>query len=239
MRWRAIFIVLALGGAALLIALIASAEIVEHDATLSHSQDAFWRVRFVAGLELHVSAMTRPNLEAIVAMILFLLGGAAGVSFLLLRRLGTADQQKLLAFFGVVAAGAIFLAVDELIELNETIAANLTILDRPPFPGRGNLDVMTYPPAVLAFLAAFWPILRSSPRAFALWMTSIGLFALTSTMDVVGGFGTLELVGEVTVSAGIAAGFIVLAVDRFVALGPEAMRGRSKDSLGARRIQTR
>ena len=225
MRRRTLITILAGGVAALLITLGATAEIVEHDATLHYTDDAFWRVRLPFGLELHVSQMTAPHVEAVISMILFLLGGAACLSFLFLQRIGVPDQGRLLAFFAVVAVGAIFLAIDELMEVNETIAANLDVLDHPPLPGRGNLDVITYPPAVAAFVAAFWPILRSSPpHVFALWATSIGLFAVTSALDVVGEYSTLEIAGELIVATGVTAGFVLLAVDRLVALTPRAAR---------------
>ncbi len=222
---RTIITILAGGFAALLVTLGATAEIVEHDATLHYTDDAFWRVRLPFGLELHVSQMTAPHVEAVISMILFLLGGAACLAFLFLQRIGVPDQGRLLAFFAVVAVGAIFLAIDELMEVNETIAANLHVLDHPPLPGRGNHDVITYPPAVAAFLAAFWPILRSSPpRAFVLWAVSIALFAVTSVLDVVGEYPTFEIAGELIVATGVTAGFVLLAVDRLVALAPRATR---------------
>lgn len=214
---RPVLGLLAVATGVLLLALAASAEVVDRAATLPYTEERFWRVRFLGGLELKLSSMTKPAVEAVISMLLALVAGAAVVCALLVARLAP-DERQLLTFFAVVAVGATVLALDELTELNESIAANLTFLDQPPFPGRARLDLLTYPPAVIAFVAVFWRILRSARRAFAVWMASVALFGVAAMLDAATDRTTLEAASKLVTAIGIATGFVLLAVDRMTAL---------------------
>jgi hypothetical protein len=198
-----------------LVALGANAEVVDKQVTLDYTTDRFWRVRFFDSFEVLTSEDLKPDLDTVNALLLFFLGGASALASLLTRRLAPGREGRLQAFFGLLAVGAVALGLDELLEINESVAANLGFLDRVPLlGGRGNLDLVSYVVPTVVFLAVFWRTLLASRRALVIWAASLAIFAVALALDVLGRGLTLEDAAEPLASAGLVAGLVVLAVER-------------------------
>jgi len=144
------------------------------------------------------------SLDVITGLALVGLATAALMSAALLN---AARRDRLLVrFYGLAGAGALFLGLDEMLSIHETIGHNLQFLaDVPGVERPDDLVLALYLIPGLAFLVYFRSIVLASERATRLIGLALGLFALSATADLAGASKVdeaLEVLGGVCLVAG-------------------------------------
>ena len=188
----------------LLVAAVASAEVLERGKLLEWAGNDVKRVQVLGGPELYVSSETdRPPTTCSPTMLFLLIAAVAACAAWVLRRCASDHAAWC---FGLLAAGAGWLAFDELLAAHETIGHDLPFLRA--LPGIDRPD-----DAVLAFYAvpaaAFAWVFRRELTADRIAVAAIALGVLGSAgavlLDVAGSGGDLEDLAEVGATAPAAA----------------------------------
>jgi hypothetical protein len=165
----------------------------------------------VFGLELNVATEpNRPRGDVVTSYLLLATASATFLASLLAavtQRTGRARWLFLLASLGTG-----YLALDEALEVHETVGANLLFLDEAPGIRRpDDLLFALYAVPVAAFVITFRRELVASRPALALLAAALVGFVLAAIADL----RDLELENEVEAAGALLllAGFIALAVD--------------------------
>lgn len=203
---------MALGALALAVA--ANSQVLEKGRLFAYSTDTITKVGVFDTFNVYLAQDTTMTADVATALVFIVLAGMALLAGILMLRAGVESPRRLAAFFFAVAIGSIYLGLDEMLELNETIGHNLQFLAKLPGISRpDDLDAPSYGIPGLAFLVYFRQIVLSSRRALCLATVSAGLFALATLIDRAGSSGMEEKL-EVLAALGFASSFIALVVER-------------------------
>jgi hypothetical protein len=148
-----------------------------------------------------VDGATAAALASVAAISAFLLA--------LLRGSATAASREGTAFFKVAAAGAAFVAFDELVSLHETVGYNLSFLrEVPGFARPDDALVALYLLAALLVVARYRTFLRGSTTAIRLLGSAAACFVVAVALDIVASTPleeALEFAGSALAITGVAA----------------------------------
>ncbi len=186
----------------------ASAEVVERGLSTEDGTPLV-RIRFFDLFTMKAETASTPNSEIANALVLAMLSGVSLLAAVLVHRLGGAEG-RLRYFFPVAFLGFGWLALDEILELNESVGHNLSWGD--------YLDVITYVPLGLFFLWFFRDIVLSSPTALWLCAAAVGLVAVSAGLDTLHTATGPEEKMEPLASLLLVAAFVVLAVEQLTRL---------------------
>jgi len=165
-----------------------------------------YKLRVLDSVDVYAPEELRDNasLDVITGLGLVGLATAALMSAALLSAAGR--DRPLVRFYGLVGAGALFLGLDEMLSIHETIGHNLQFLaDVPGVERPDDLVLALYLIPGLAFLIYFRSIVLASERARRLIGLALGLFALSAVADLAGASKVdegLEVLGGVSLVAG-------------------------------------
>jgi hypothetical protein len=175
--------------ACLLIAALATAEVLARGELLTYTHMTVERVRVLGGLELWVAREPFSRLDLLNGGIL-----AAGCILALLtaarlRGLPSAGRGepsgRPVVFFVLLGAGLAFLALDELVALHETIGYNLDFLaDLPGAKSPEDVVFAMYALPALGFLLYYRDMIAASRRGLLLVALGVGLFGVAAALDV-------------------------------------------------------
>jgi hypothetical protein len=182
----------------------ASAEVVERGVRAEDGTELV-RIRFFDLFTMKAEPASKPDSEAANSLLLAMLSGVALLAAVLVRRSGTA-AGRLRYFFPVAFVGFGWLALDELLELSESVGRNFSWGD--------YLDMIVYAPLALIFLLFFRHIVLSSRTALVLCIAAVVLAAGSAGLDTLqSGTGAEEKM-EPLASVLLVVAFIVLSVEQ-------------------------
>lgn len=197
----ALFVVLACG-------LYASADLVDEGQLLPYTTANVERVSTVLGFELTIQNEPPNRVDSLTAALLAAIG-MIGV-LLLLGRPGAGARDQW--FYCLLALGAGFLAVDEILGVHETIGANMRFLgDLPGVNSPEDVVFGLYLLPALAFLIVFrekLAVTRLSSVAIALGLL---LYVAAAALDVLDAILDEQLVETASIAA-LAVGFTAIAL---------------------------
>jgi NADH:ubiquinone oxidoreductase subunit 6 (subunit J) len=111
--------------------LIKDAEVVRKGQLLSYTEGTIYRIR-VAGMTFRVEPDMEPESDLLNAYLLTGVGFIAFTFSLVLVRMRRSIPARAIWFFGVVAAGATYLAADEALGGHESIGHNAQVRRQAP-----------------------------------------------------------------------------------------------------------
>lgn len=166
-----------------------------------------YEIRVADTVTVYAAEESRPDPDVISGSAFVALATAALMAFLLLTAAGA--PRRLRAFYALSAAGAAFLAADELVAIHETVGHNMAFLsDLPVIERPDDLIIALYLIPAAAFLFAFRDVLASSRRAVGFFAAGLAFFGAAALSDIAG-VGADEPL-EVLSAACIAGGFVAL-----------------------------
>jgi len=187
-------------------------EVEDRGQLLPYDEDEKVKVR-VAGLaSVYISAWELERTDAVVALGLMCVAGAAIAVACVFARVGGAQQARLAWFYGLLGAAAGWLSLDETLSLHEAIGQTLERwLGMPPLVERPDDAVFAlYLLPALGLLWAFRAEALASRRARWLLAAALACFALTVAVDLDGSATDLEELLEVVVALLLVAAFVFL-----------------------------
>jgi hypothetical protein len=158
------------------------AEVVEHGHLLPWAGDDVRKARLFGRFDLYISSETgKPSADLVNS---YLLVAAAAGCFAGALLLWPPVLRPLLL---VAGAGLGYLALDEQFAVHESIGHNLAFLaDIPGVKRPDDVVLAAYAIPSALFIYVFWPQLRQSPRALALLVAGLALFAVSTLWDLAG-----------------------------------------------------
>lgn len=159
----------------------------------------------------------RMSMDVVTSALLLALAAVNLTALTIVRRSADRPPRPLLRFLAIGAAGAVVLALDELLGLHETVGHNLPFLAR--LPGVEHADDVVFalvPLAAAAFLIAFRGVLLASRGARRLFALGVGLALVAAAIDMANPNGYEEPV-ELFAVLCLLAGFATLAVEQAAA----------------------
>jgi len=188
-------------------------EVVERGALLPSNPDLDVTRVELGNLIFNVSNRIDVWIDAVNGLLLAFLSGVALLAAFLVARLGAAHERRLEAFYLLLALGGGVLALDESLELSESLEFNIQgLIVTMPAEGAGReLDVFLYLVPAICFVAYFRDVLLGVRRARPWLAFGLGIFALGMGLDLVDG-PAFEW-PEVIASLCLVAGFLNMAVD--------------------------
>jgi hypothetical protein len=144
-----------------------------------------YRVQVLDTATIYADSESRPNSSVFSGSALVALATASLMALLLLS--WARANRRVLTFLKVTAAGAAFLAADDLLGIHETIGHTLYGLNRLPGVDRGD-DVVKalYMIPALAYVVYFRDLLLVSERCRRLFAAGLVLFGVTVVADLAG-----------------------------------------------------
>ncbi|MBN1529686.1 MAG: hypothetical protein JW895_11530 [Thermoleophilaceae bacterium] len=200
----------------ILLAALATAEVLARGELLHYTPMTVERVRVLGGVELWVARESLARLDALNGLILGLGAAVALVT-------ATRTQREVRVCFLVLGAGLGFLALDEMLALHETVGYNLEFL--ASLPGTNSPEDVVFALYVipaLAFFAVFRDVLRASPWGARLVVLGVVLFGVAAALDVTDALLDEQWV-EPPASAVLVAGFALVAGRHLASLPPDAV----------------
>jgi hypothetical protein len=201
---RVAIVLLALGAGALVLGAIATAQVLESGSLVDYTKARIDRVEVFGGVELLIEREAPTKLDALNALVLAALSGVAALAW---WRLPRPRPRRLVRFLGLLAIGAGFLSLDEVLALHETIGHNLGFLqDVTGAHSPDDVVIVLYSLPALAFLGAFRDVVLASRVASVLVAGGLAAYAAAAALDVADAIVDEQLV-EVTSSLLLLAGF--------------------------------
>ena len=201
--WLAILVV-ALAVLVIIAWAAASAEVVERGLRTEDGTPLV-RIRFFDLFTMKAETASKPDSDIANSLLLAMLSGVSLLAATVVYRLGGAEG-RLRYFFPVAFLGFGWLALDELLELNESVGHNFSWGD--------YLDLITYVPLALISLWFFREIVLSSRTALWLCAAAVALVAVSTGLDTLHtGTGPEEKI-EPLASLLLVAAFVVLATEQ-------------------------
>lgn len=192
----------------LVLGLYATGDVVEEGEILPYTTANAERISTVLGFELTVQNEPPNRVDSLTAALLAAVG-MIGVLLLLARPQAEARDQW---FYGLLALGAAFLAIDEVLGLHETIGANMRFLgDLPGVNSPEDVVFGLYLLPALAFLIVFkqkLTVTKLSRNAIALGLL---LYIAAAILDVLDALLDEQLVETASIAA-LAVGFTAIAL---------------------------
>jgi hypothetical protein len=214
--WRSLSLAGVLAIAGLVIAGVATAEVLATGKLLPYTPMTVQRVRFAGGVELWIARESLARLDVLNALIL---ASGALVAAATAVRL---SARRVSGFFALLGAGLGFLALDELLALHETVGYNLDFLgDLPATNSPEDVVFALYALPAVAFLVAYGDLIRASRRGSALVALGVTLFGAAAALDVADALIDEQWI-EPPASALLVAGFAFVAARHLASLPPNA-----------------
>ncbi len=213
--------------AGLLIAAVATAEVLARGELLPYSPMTVERVEVLGGIELWVARESLVRLDILNGAILAL-GGL--VAFLTAARIGR-RVPRTFRFFVLLGLGLTYLALDEMLALHETIGYNLEFLaDVPGTNSPEDVVFALYAVPAVAFFYVYRDLIAVSVWGARLVVLGVALFGAAAVLDVLDAIVDEQWV-EPPGSAALAAGFALVAARHLASLPPDAGdTGRDRSS---------
>jgi hypothetical protein len=229
---RIAIVILGLCAGAVAVGALATAEVVASGSLVDYTKARIDRVEVLGGVELLIEREAPTRLDALNALVLSML---AGVALLAWRRLPRPRPPRPARFFILLAIGAGFLALDELLALHETVGHNLGFLqDVTGAHSPDDVVIALYSLPAMAFLAAFRDLVLVSRVAAALVAGGLAAYAAAAALDVADAIIDEQLV-EVTSSLFLLAGFAASALYHVGRPRPGGASQRRREHAGTLR----
>lgn len=206
--------------------ILGSAEILREGRLSPYSSAYLLEVRFLDSVDIWISEEISLSvdvvLDALHSFALVCVAGIALLSLTLLRRLA-AGARRMGTFFGIAAVGAVYLAVDEMFAIHESIGYNMRFLaDLPGITQPDGAIVAAYLVLIGVYLYVFRDLLLSSRRAKQWFLIGVGLGVSAMAIDLMA--LPFEEFVEIAGTLSFLAGFLVLSADLMAnALGRETV----------------
>jgi hypothetical protein len=182
---RGLPVVALLIAAGVLIASLATAEVLERGALLPYTPMTVERVRVLGGVDLWIAVESLTRLDVVNALILGAGSVLAVATALRLRGRPGQHIARLVVLFALLAAGFAFLAVDEFVAVHETVGYNLDFLaELPGVKSPEDVVFALYAVPSLAFFYGFRNHLAASHWGVRLVAVGVALFILAAGLDV-------------------------------------------------------
>lgn len=182
-----------------------SFHVVAEGQLLPYTEGKIYEVETL-GMRVFLEPEVRPSLDVMVSAMLLAVSSMAALTLVVFRnnRRGEPSRRR---FYGLVMAGAGFLAADELFGIHETIGHNLQFLmDLPGIDRPDDAVVLGYVIVAAVFVWLNRRQLLTSRRALTMWMVATVIFAVAAVGDTVGlrGEELIELVAALFIVGGFA-----------------------------------
>jgi hypothetical protein len=224
---RALPLALGVAVLAVLLAALATVEVLARGELLPYTPMTVERVQVLGGVELWIARESLARLDALNGLIL-----ALGSAMALLTAIRSGGRGR--TCFLLLGAGLGFLALDEMLALHETVGYNLDFV--ASVPGTNSPEDVVFAlyaiPAV-AFFAAFRDVLRTSRWGMRLVLLGVALFGVAAALDVTDALVDAQWV-EPPASAVLVAGFALVAARLLASLPPDALHTGRDRSPAAR-----
>jgi hypothetical protein len=212
---RALPLAAALTILGVLLAALATVEVLARGELLPYTPMTVERVQVLGGVELWVARESLARLDALNGLILGL-----GSAVALLTAARTARRVR--ACFLLLGAGLGFLALDEMLAIHETVGYNLDFLANVPGTNSPEDVVFAlYALPAIAFFVAFRDVIRASRWGTRLVVLGVALFGVAAALDVTDALVDEQWV-EPPASAVLVAGFALVAARHLASLPPDA-----------------
>jgi hypothetical protein len=199
--WAAIALALLAGG------LLATVEVVEEGQLLPYNNAEAKKLSILGSFEVYVQRDPPSAVDSFGAMLLV---GITGIALLLALALPASRDRGW--FYGLLAAGTAYLAIDELLGGHETIGANIQSLGNlPGVESPEDVIIALYALPALAFLWWFRDAFRASRLGMRLVGLGLALYIVSAVFDVHGAIMDEQFV-EVASMAALFAGFLCIAL---------------------------
>lgn len=216
-RWRVALPLL--GGLVilgLLVAAVATAEVIASGRLLPYTPMTVERVRVLGGTELWVARESLTDLDLLNALILAAGTVVAGLAAVRM------EARRAVQFFALLCAGLAFLCLDELLALHETIGYNLDFLaDLPGANSPEDVLFALYAVPAVAFFLVYRDLIGVSRLGTRLVLAGVGLFGVSALLDVTDALLDEQWI-EPPASALLIAGFTLVAARHLASLPPDA-----------------
>ena len=211
----------------LLIAALASAEVLARGELLPYTPMTVERVEVLGGIELWVARESLVRLDILNGLIL---GVGSLVAFSPRRGSGRASPRTF-RFFFLLGLGLGYLALDEMLAVHETVGYNLDFLaDVPGTNSPEDVVFALYAVPAVAFFVAYRDLMAVSRWGFRLVILGVALFGAAAVLDVLDAVIDEQWV-EPPGSAALVAGFALVAARHLASLPPDAGdTGRDRSS---------
>ncbi len=211
----------------LLIAALASAEVLARGELLPYTPMTVERVEVLGSIELWVARESLVRLDILNGAILAL---GSLVAFVTAARIGS-RVPRTFRFFVLLGLGLAYLALDEMLALHETIGYNLEFLgDVPGTNSPEDVVFALYAIPAVAFFLVYRDLLAVSRWGLRLVILGVALFGAAAVLDVLDAVVDEQWV-EPPGSAALVAGFTLVAARHLASLPPDAGdTGRDRSS---------
>ena len=195
--------------------LFANYEVVSK--TRLYDEDTLYEIRLFDAVTIKAKPDVKPSPDVLNSLLLVVAATLSLGTAILLGLVASAPRPR--RFFGIVSAGAAFLAADELMGGHETIGQNLGFLaDLPGIDRADDAVVVVYGLIALALIVIFRDVILSARGAMRYFAAAVAVMALASALDVLGVTGVEEAVEILGSLLGLL-GFGALAMHHLRAAG--------------------
>ena len=190
-----------------------------------YDSDTLYEIRLFDLFNVKAKPDVKPSPDVLNSLLLVIAATLSLGTAVLLHMLAAAPRPRL--FFGVVAAGAYFLAADELMGGHESIGLNLEFLaDLPGIDRPDDAVIVFYGLIALAVVVLFRDVILGARGAMKYFAAAVVIMGLASVLDVLAVPGLEELMEILGSFVGLL-GFGALALHYLREAGviPEARPG--------------
>ena len=161
--------------------------------TKLYDADTLYEIRLFDAVTVKAKPDVKPSPDVLNSLLLVIAATLSLGTAVLLHMLAAAARPKL--FFAVVAAGAYFLAGDELMGGHESIGYNLEFLaDLPGIDRADDAVVVAYGLVALAIVILFRDVILGARGAMKYFAAAVVILGLASLLDVLAVPGLEEMV---------------------------------------------
>ena len=197
--------------ALLLLGAVASQSYEVVSKTRLYDADTLYEIRFFDAFNVKAKPDLKPSPDIVNGLVLVIAATLALGTAVLLRLVAAARRPT--HFFGLIAAGAYFLAADELFGIHESIGLNFEFLaDLPGIDRPDDAVIILYGLIALAVVVLFRDVILGARGAMRYLVGALVIMAAASVLDVLGVPVALENAVEVLGSVVGLLGFGALAL---------------------------
>lgn len=194
-----------------------SADVLESGHILPYTKARAERVEVLGGPKLTVQVEPPSRVDSLTTACFFGLAAVALLMSLMLR--GIEGRQRERWFWAAIVVGSVYLGLDELLGVHESIGANMRFLaDIPGVHTPEDVVISLYAIPGLIFLYLFWDLLRASRLGLRLLIAGFALYVFSAALDVLDTLMDEQLV-ELASIVVLFSGFLVIAMRELRLLG--------------------
>lgn len=203
----------------IVLALVAyrSAETLDSGHLLPYTKAKAERIEIFGGPRLTIQVEPPSRIDSLTTACFFGLAAISLLMTLMLRGIEGRGRERW--FWAAIIVGAVYLGLDELLGLHESIGANLRFLgDLPGVNSPEDVVISLYVIPGALFLYFFWSLLRASRLGLRLLVVGFVLFVFAAALDDIDTLMDEQLV-ELASTVVLFAGFLVIAMRELRQLG--------------------